>query len=65
MTSEPHVGTTLRSRRIDGFTGEDYDRGWHDATKRIARELAAYFAKNNPFFDRRKFMKACDLEDKQ
>ena len=48
----------------DGFTGEDYDRGWHDATKRIAIELANYFFSQNPFFDRRKFMKACGLEGK-
>jgi len=48
----------------DGFTGEDYDRGWHDATKRIAIELADYLASKDPFFDRRKFMKACGLEGK-
>ncbi len=48
----------------DGFTGEDYDRGWHDATKRIAIKLDNYFASKDPFFDRRKFMKACGLEGK-
>jgi hypothetical protein len=43
----------------DGFTGEDYDRGWQDAAKRIAHELADYFRSENPFFDRQAFLKAC------
>jgi len=54
----------IESQVGDGFAGEDYDRGWHDATKRIAIELANYFAQKDTFFDRRKFMKACGLEGK-
>ena len=43
----------------DGFTGQDYDRGWHDAVKRTANELADYFKSENRFFDRQAFLKAC------
>ncbi len=43
----------------DGFTGEDYDRGWHDAIKRTANELTDYFKSENQFFDRQSFLKAC------
>jgi len=45
----------------DGFTGEDYDRGWHDAAKRIADELVDCWRSENPFFDRQGFLKACGL----
>ncbi len=43
----------------DGFTGQDYDGGWHDAIKRTANELADYFKSENRFFDRQAFLKAC------
>jgi len=43
----------------DGFTGKDYDRGWHDAAKGIAAKLADHFQSENPFFDRQAFLKAC------
>jgi len=49
----------------DGFTGEDYDRGWHDAMKRIANELADYFKSDNQFFDRQAFLKACGFNAEQ
>jgi len=49
----------------DGFTGEDYDRGWHDAIRRTANELADYFKSENPFFDHQMFLKACGLDAKQ
>ena len=49
----------------DGFTGEDYDRGWHDATKRMANELADYFKSANRFFDRQAFLKACGFDAEQ
>jgi len=49
----------------DGFTGEDYDRGWHDAIRRMANELADYFKSENPFFDHQMFLKACGLDAKQ
>jgi hypothetical protein len=49
----------------DGFTGEDYDRGWHDAIKRIANELADYFKSENRFFDRQAFLKACGFNAEQ
>ena len=49
----------------DGFTGEDYDRGWHDAIKRIANELADYFKSENRFFDRQAFLKACGFSAEQ
>jgi hypothetical protein len=49
----------------DGFTGEDYDRGWHDAVKRIANELADYFKSENRFFDRQAFLKACGFNAEQ
>ena len=58
------IAQIIEGQVDDGFTSEDYDRGWHEATVRIAREFADYFTKNVPFFDWRKFMKACDLEDK-
>jgi hypothetical protein len=49
----------------DGFTGEDYDRGWHDAVKRIANELADYFKSENRFFDRQAFLKSCGFNAEQ
>ena len=49
----------------DGFTGEDYDRGWHDATKRMANELADHFHSENPFFDRQAFLKACGFSSQE
>jgi len=49
----------------DGFTGEDYDRGWHDAIKRMANELADYFWSQNPFFDRQAFLKACGFSSQE
>ena len=49
----------------DGFTGEDYDRGWHDAVKRVASELADQFRSENPFFDRQAFLKACGFDAEQ
>ncbi|MCJ7655966.1 MAG: hypothetical protein MUO97_11860 [Dehalococcoidia bacterium] len=49
----------------DGFTGEDYDRGWHDAIKRIANELADYFKSENRFIDRQAFLKACGFNVEQ
>lgn len=45
-----------------GFTGEDYDRGWHEATKRIANKLAEYFFPQNRTFDRQAFLKTCGFE---
>jgi len=49
----------------DGFTGADYDRGWHDAVKGMTHKLADYFFSQNPFFDRQAFLKACGFEAKQ
>lgn len=49
----------------DGFTGADYDRGWHDAAKRVANELANYFFSEDCFFDRQAFLKACGFETNQ
>jgi len=49
----------------DGFTGADYDRGWHDAVKRTANELADYFKSENPFFDRPMFLKVCGFSSGQ
>jgi hypothetical protein len=49
----------------DGFTGEDYDRGWHDAVKRMANELADYFRFQNPFFDRQMFLKTCGFSSQE
>ena len=49
----------------DGFTGEDYDRGWNDALKRVAIELADQFRSENAFFDRQAFLKACGFDAEQ
>ena len=49
----------------DGFTGEDYDRGWHDAIKRMANELADNFKSENRFFDRQAFLKACGFSSQE
>ncbi len=49
----------------DGFTGQDYDRGWHDAIKRMANELADCFKSENRFFDRQAFLKACGLSTEE
>ncbi len=49
----------------DGFTGQDYDRGWHDAIKRTANELADCFKSENRFFDRQAFLKACGFSSQE
>ena len=49
----------------DGFTGQDYDRGWHDAIKRMANELADCFKSENRFFDRQAFLKTCGLSTEE
>ncbi len=49
----------------DGFTGADYDRGWHYAVKRMANELANYFKSENRFFDRQAFLKACGFSSQE
>jgi len=49
----------------DGFTGQDYNRGWYDAIKGVAKELADYFRSENPFFDRQAFLKACGFSTEQ
>ena len=49
----------------DGFTGEDYDRGWHDAIKRMANELADHFKSENRFFDRQAFLKTCGFSSQE
>ena len=49
----------------DGFTGEDYDKGWHDSVKRMANELADYFKSENRFFDREAFLKACGFSSQE
>ncbi len=43
----------------DGFTGEDYDRGWNDALKLISGDLANCFKSENRFFDHHAFLKTC------
>ena len=43
----------------DSFTGADYDRGWHDAIRRIANDLTDHFKSENRFFDRQLFLRAC------
>lgn len=53
------IAKIIEAQVGDGFTGEDYDRGWHDAAKGIAAKLADYFRSENPFFDRQAFLKAC------
>lgn len=59
------VAKIINEQVGNGFTGEDYDRGWHDATKRMADELADYFQSQNRFFNRQVFLKACGLETEQ
>lgn len=50
----------------DKFTGQDYDRGWHDSVKRIAIELANYFSsQNHRVFDRQAFLETCSVETDQ
>lgn len=49
----------------DGFTGEDYDRGWHDAVEGVAKKLTDYFRSQNPFFDRQAFLKACGFSSQE
>lgn len=55
------IAEIIENRVGDGFTGEDYDRGWHDAAKSIAAMLADYFAKDNSRFNRERFLTACGL----
>jgi hypothetical protein len=53
------IAEIIRAVGGDGFTGEDYDRGWRDALMTLAANLPDYFAKQNPKFDRERFLKAC------
>ena len=46
----------------DAFTGEDYDRGWHEATKRIAEKLAEFFQEKDQSFNRVQFLLDCGYE---
>jgi len=55
----------IESQVGDGFAGEDYDRGWHDAAKGIAQKLADYFFSQNPFFDHQAFLKACGFSSQE
>ena len=59
------IAEIINERVGDGFTGEDYDRGWHDAIKGLAERLADHFRSENPFFDRQVFLKACGFDAKQ
>jgi len=59
------IAEIVKSLVGDGFTGEDYDRGWHDALKRTANELADHFKSDNRFFDHQAFMKACGFNVEQ
>jgi len=59
------IAEIINDRVGDGFTGEDYDRGWHDALKGVAERLAEYFRSENPFFDREAFLKACGFDAEQ
>jgi hypothetical protein len=59
------IAEIFNDRVGDGFTGEDYDRGWHDALKGAAERLAEYFGSENPFFDRQAFLKACGFDAEQ
>ena len=59
------IARIINDRVGDGFTGEDYDRGWHDAIKGTADKLANYFFSQNRFFDRQAFLKACGFETEQ
>lgn len=59
------IAKIIENQVGDGFTGEDYDRGWHDAIKGTAKKLADYFQSQNHFFDRQAFLKACGFEAEQ
>jgi len=59
------IAQIIESQVGDVFTGEDYDRGWHDAIKGITQKLADYFFSQNPFFDRQIFLKTCGFETGQ
>lgn len=59
------VAKIINEQVRDGFTGEDYDRGWHDAVKVITQKLADYFFSQNPFFNRQMFLKTCGFETGQ
>ena len=59
------IAQIIESQVGDGFAGEDYDRGWHDAAKGIAQKLADYFFSQNPFFDHQAFLKACGVDVEQ
>jgi len=59
------IAEIINERVGDGFTGEDYDRGWHDAIKGLAERLSDHFRSENPFFDRQVFLKACGFDAKR
>ena len=59
------IAEIINERVGDGFTGEDYDRGWHDAIEGVVERLADHFRSENPFFDRQAFLKACGLDAKR
>lgn len=59
------IAKIIEAQVGDGFTGEDYNKGWHDAAKGIAEKLADHFRSENPFFDRQAFLKACGFSTEQ
>jgi len=59
------IAKIMEAQVGDGFTGEDYDRGWHDAVEGVAKKLADYFRSENPFFDRQTFLKACGFSSQE
>lgn len=59
------IAKIIENQVGDGFTGEDYDRGWHEGIKSVAEKLATYFVSQNRFFDQQAFLKACGFEAEQ
>lgn len=60
-----HVGCALIPHRDTSSTAEQCKAAdvEFETTKSIAHYLAGAFARDNPNFDRREFIRACGLED--
>jgi hypothetical protein len=49
------IAAAIRSHAVQGTPD------WRDCAEKIAYALAAVFARDNPKFDRARFLKACGL----
>ena len=55
------IATIIKQTGEYESMGVEYSAGFHDALSDVAGSLASEFARENPRFDRHKFLTACGL----